>query len=562
MIVEHVESHDGRPATLRRPHVVQLELNRGRLGFVRRHMGDIAASGLLLAISLALTLAMVLPVHAFIRGDWLAQFFPVYPISANGSAHLTSQGGTLPVFGHALCRRSGVRLDVPACHGDLCATSPPESATAAYIGLHIVAALVLYAFARLLGLSVEGGSLGRLFAFAWVAPASGHLVIFFPVAIWLIVALVGAAGRPRRHMGRAALELAAGCSSRSARFSRSGSDSRTVRPARHWRLDRLPHTTHPGTSFSAQSSPVLASPYESGGIRHRHRVVGCRVLPRLMTVEQSNLAGGVYDLPSAWDEAQTGFSTLGVIHEVLGGYTGTLWWYVGATALALALMAPAVARSWRPMLFFVVVAVGALILSLAERTPLHVAAYTLLPRFEGLHEHSPQRVLILLAPMVAILAAAMVSCVTRWAGRAVLLAVAALPAALVLAVGAPRFAASYAFARVHDPRRRRERPHCLLRTDRKSAHEKKRSDWVILLALWDPAGRIALRGFPEDPRLERSLEGYSLRTSNSFCTRTARRNIFAKLPGRRPAATPASIPPSSRILPPSKKSLPNLDTEP
>ena len=105
----------------------------------------------------------------------------------------------------------------------------------------------------------------------------------------------------------------------------------------------------------------------------------------MISVERSNLAGGVYDLPSAWDEAQIGFSTLGVVHEILGGYTGTLWWYVGATALALALMAPAVARSWRPMLFFVVVAVGALILSLAERTPLHAVVYTLLPRFEAIH---------------------------------------------------------------------------------------------------------------------------------------------------------------------------------
>ena len=77
MIVEYVEAHDHH-ATLRRPHSAHLELDRYRRGFAQRHQGDIIASAVLFVVSLVLTLVMVLPVHSFIRGDWPAQFFPVY----------------------------------------------------------------------------------------------------------------------------------------------------------------------------------------------------------------------------------------------------------------------------------------------------------------------------------------------------------------------------------------------------------------------------------------------------------------------------------------------------
>jgi len=78
VIVEHVEARDGRPATLRRPQAAHLQQHRRSVGLADRHLSDIAASAVLLAVSVALTLVMVLPVHAFIRGDWQAQFFPVY----------------------------------------------------------------------------------------------------------------------------------------------------------------------------------------------------------------------------------------------------------------------------------------------------------------------------------------------------------------------------------------------------------------------------------------------------------------------------------------------------
>ena len=151
------------------------------------------ASGILLAVSVALTLAMVLPVHAFIRGDWPAQFFPVYSYLGERLRAFDIPGWNPYQFSGAPFAgdpESGW-MYLPAMA--IYALLPAEPATAAYIGLHIAfAALALYAFARLLGLSVVGSLVGGAsFAFAWVAPASMHHVIFFPVAIWLVVALAG-----------------------------------------------------------------------------------------------------------------------------------------------------------------------------------------------------------------------------------------------------------------------------------------------------------------------------------------------------------------------------------
>ena len=317
---------------------------------------------------------------------------------------------------------------------------PAEPATAVYIGLHVAfAGLALYAFARLLGLSVAGSFIGGAsFAFAWVAPASMHMIIFFPVAIWLVVALAGVelavrAGRwaPRLWswlLGAFALSqilaIWLGQASYYALLVIGGWIAyRTIfipdRPAAvrsRLRLFVLTSIAIFGFGFGLSAAGVL---------------------PRLDMVERSGLSGGVYDVVSAWEEAQIGYSPREAIHEVLGGYTRSLWWYAGAIAVALAVMAPAIARRWRPMAFFVLVAAGSLVLSLADRTPLHTLFYAILPRFEGLHEHSPDRVLILFFPSISLLAAATVSYLPRWdSSRVAQFAIALVPGAIVLALAA------------------------------------------------------------------------------------------------------------------------------
>ena len=63
------------------------------------------------------------------------------------------------------------------------------------------------------------------------------------------------------------------------------------------------------------------------------RVVGGRVCSRgCRLVERSSLSGGVYDVVRRGKRRGRAFTLSQLLHEILGGYTGSLWWYVGAVA--------------------------------------------------------------------------------------------------------------------------------------------------------------------------------------------------------------------------------------
>ena len=86
---------------------------------------------------------------------------------------------------------------------------------------------------------------------------------------------------------------------------------------------------------------------------------------------------------------------------------------MGAAVVALALLAPFVALRWPPLLFWLLVAAAAIILTLPEQTPLHVGMYALLPRFETIHSHLPERVLLTTPLAVAMLAGATADALSR-----------------------------------------------------------------------------------------------------------------------------------------------------
>jgi hypothetical protein len=126
------------------------------------------------------------------------------------------------------------------------------------------------------------------------------------------------------------------------------------------------------------------------------------VLPRFEFVNASNLAGG-YQGHSA---TQGGLSVVDALtYPLIFG---------GVAIIVLAALAPVLARYRYLTPFFFVVAVLALILSLRESTPLHTSAYVLLPRFEALHSHSSERILLVFYPAVALLAGATTASVHRW----------------------------------------------------------------------------------------------------------------------------------------------------
>jgi len=151
------------------------------------------------------------------------------------------------------------------------------------------------------------------------------------------------------------------------------------------------------------------------------------VLPRLEYNALSNLAGGYSDIEIG---AQVGLVELPV------QYWSSLLlepgaWYVGAPILALALLAPLVAWKRFAVPYFAALSFGALILMGQETTPLHSALY-LLPYFERLHPHDPDRVMVVFYLSAAFLAGAALIGLRERVGRKPLLLILPLLTTLFL----------------------------------------------------------------------------------------------------------------------------------
>ena len=133
------------------------------------------------------------------------------------------------------------------------------------------------------------------------------------------------------------------------------------------------------------------------------------ILPRLEYNALSNLAGGYPDedssLGAGWSVAEW---------ENLFVEPG--FFYAGIVTLALALVAPLVARGRYAVPYFTFLALFALTLSGTGYTPIHSLLY-LLPNFESLQPHYPQRSMLLFYLAVALLAGATVSHLGHRASR-------------------------------------------------------------------------------------------------------------------------------------------------
>ena len=131
------------------------------------------------------------------------------------------------------------------------------------------------------------------------------------------------------------------------------------------------------------------------------------VLPRLEYNALSNLAGGYPAGVRAWG----GWSVRDWVLLLEPGF-----WYAGVTILALALVAPLVARKRFAVPYFSALALGALILTGQGPTPLHSVLY-LLPYFERLHPHDPDRVILIFYLGAALLAGGTLTVLGERAGR-------------------------------------------------------------------------------------------------------------------------------------------------
>ncbi|HEV2107784.1 MAG TPA: hypothetical protein VGR16_05935, partial [Thermomicrobiales bacterium] len=155
------------------------------------------------------------------------------------------------------------------------------------------------------------------------------------------------------------------------------------------------------------------------------------ILPRLEYHTRTNLANG-YTGDLAWAAVLGGWDGPATVRHLLGASLN----YVGGATLALACAALLLAGGRHATPYFAVLAVGALVLAQRETTWLHQLPFVLLPRFEELHRHWPERVMVIFYLGPAMLAGAAVHAVTRRRRPALLVGVAFLAVLVVLAVAA------------------------------------------------------------------------------------------------------------------------------
>lgn len=129
------------------------------------------------------------------------------------------------------------------------------------------------------------------------------------------------------------------------------------------------------------------------------------LLPRLAFLDHANLKGGTYEVvapgavdPPAWSLGRA----LSTIHD-----PARPTYFIGAATIALAAVGVILATRHFAVPFFALFSIAVVTLTLAT-TPFHHVMY-LLPKFEDIHIHEPQRVLVVLNIGPAILAGAAVS---------------------------------------------------------------------------------------------------------------------------------------------------------
>ncbi len=154
------------------------------------------------------------------------------------------------------------------------------------------------------------------------------------------------------------------------------------------------------------------------------------LLPRLEYNRLSNVAGGSYDglgdsasATGGWQAGQTVFE-----HVTRNSY------YPGGIAITLAVVALILTRGRNLSVFFTLIVFAGFVLSSSRRTPLHDLLFAILPMFESLHSHWPQRIALVVFPAVALLSGAAIGALPSWAGRwKQLMLIALLPIGITIA---------------------------------------------------------------------------------------------------------------------------------
>ncbi len=284
---------------------------------------------------------------------------------------------------------------------------PLATAIPAFIVFHLLlAGAGTYTLSRLLGMGV-GGALVAGIAYQLAPPIYGRSVCCpaqYEVGSWMPIALVGAelAMRAQSPTGRVGGWTVAGVAVSQALGAWLGQGG-------YYFLLFL-------TAFIAYRGLIAPHSRDNGWVRrfrntamHGFAMMGigfglaaAGILPRLEYVSRSNVAGGDYGLENQW-ATNIGGVTPSMIFDRL--IDPTLY-YPGVIVLILTVAAVPLARGRFATTFFVVWGLGAVVMAIPVETPLHWLLYAVLPMFERLHTHWPDRVAIVSYLSFAIVAGA------------------------------------------------------------------------------------------------------------------------------------------------------------
>lgn len=302
-----------------------------------------------------------------------------------------------------------------------------------FLILHLVlAGGATYALARLMRLGVSGALVAAI-AYELSGPVYGRSVCCaagFEVATWTPVVLVGAelAIQRRDLAGRFAGWLIAGLALSQALAAWLGQGAYYVLLLLGAFIAFRTLISPPTFATAWRSRLLNALLHGSAVLAVGFGLSAAGVLPRLGYIQRTNVAGGAYAGASDWAAQIGGVTPSMLLDRILDP---TLH-YPGAAAGALAIIALVLARRWFATRFFVAFGVGAMILAMPFETPLHRLLYSVLPRFETLHQHWPERIAVVAYITAAMLAGATIDALERrHPRRRTLLVAAVIPLVIV-----------------------------------------------------------------------------------------------------------------------------------
>ncbi|MBA2276896.1 MAG: YfhO family protein [Chloroflexia bacterium] len=290
-------------------------------------------------------------------------------------------------------------------------TLPLGLAIKAFLLFHVaLTGLATYALARVLGL-IPVGALVASVSYALSGYFSGysvHTPLLTQVAAWLPVLVLGAemSVRSRGWLSRACWWGATGLALSQIFASLLGQRS-------YYALLLLgSYLVYRTLIVPPELTPIrrrvaILMLHGSGILLFGVGLAAAGLLPRLEYYTRSNLAHGY----EGWAAVGGGWRFSWILDVLL---TRHELFYAGAVTICLAVLAPRYARGWRFAPYFAGLAVTTLLLTSQTTTPLHAILYRLFPRFEELHRHFPERIVIIFFLGLALLAGATVSTLRRW----------------------------------------------------------------------------------------------------------------------------------------------------